>query len=285
MLPTIDAEFYLLSENADAFIARATLIKVAERQLDIQYYIIHDDASGDHLSHLLLEAADRGVKVRILVDDINLSGRDQGLKVFSQHPNIDIRIFNPFSFRDRLRHLELMVHLARAGRRMHNKVFICDQQTAIIGGRNIGDAYFDARHPVNLVDLDIMAHGAIVTAICHSFEEYWHSPWARPIEALSSLAVARHQLKTIRKRLRDRWHRAINSHYFRSLQRGQFSEAYSAHRINWSTAPCHLISDHPDKIITPPLYRDHSSQPGSTGPDRRSHLRGAYRHPLLCARS
>lgn len=167
--------FYLLSDSTDAFVARFALATIATKTLDIQYYIYHDDASGHYLAYAILKAADRGVKVRILVDDINLSGRDSRLKMMSQHENIQIRIFNPLLQRNWFRNLEMVLRLKRAGRRMHNKAFICDNSAAIIGGRNIGDEYFDARHELNFVDLDLLSIGPIVTDITQSFDIYWES--------------------------------------------------------------------------------------------------------------
>ena len=112
--------FYLLSDNTDAFVARFALATIAKKTLDIQYYIIHNDASGQYLAYAILSAADRGVHVRILVDDINLTGRDSNFKMLSQHENIEIRIFNPLSNREWLRNIELLINLDRAGRGKHN---------------------------------------------------------------------------------------------------------------------------------------------------------------------
>ena len=200
--------FYLLSDNTDAFVARFALATIATKTLDIQYYIIHNDASGQYLAYAILQAADRGVHVRLLVDDINLSGRDIRLKMLSQHDNIEIRIFNPLSSRDWFRSLEMIVHLDRAGRRMHNKVFVADNTAAIIGGRNIGDEYFDNRNDLNFVDLDVLTVGPIVDDISSSFDDYWSSAWATPVEQISRGRVVKKQLSTIRAKLRDRWQRA-----------------------------------------------------------------------------
>ncbi len=172
--------FYLLSDNTDAFVARFALATIAEKTLDIQYYIMHNDASGRYLAYAILSAADRGVHVRILVDDINMSGRDSNFKMLSQHENIEIRIFNPLSNRDWFRNFELLTNLDRAGRRMHNKAFIADNKSAIIGGRNIGDEYFDDRNNLNFVDLDLLTVGPIVSDITKSFNDYWESTWATP---------------------------------------------------------------------------------------------------------
>jgi len=240
--------FYLLSDNTDAFVARFSLATIAEKTLDIQYYIMHNDASGEYLAYAILSAADRGVQVRILVDDINLSGRDSRLKMLSQHENIEIRIFNPLSNRRWFRNLELVINLDRAGRRMHNKIFVADNSAAIIGGRNIGDEYFDARHSLNFVDLDLLTIGPIVRDITNSFNDYWNSHWSTPIEKLSKTRVVKTQLKTIRNKLEDRWHQARNTEYFHSLQHSDFTKKIIDKQIPFIWADAKLFYDRPEKL-------------------------------------
>ena len=240
--------FYLLSDNTDAFVARFALATIAEKTLDIQYYIMHSDASGQYLGYAILAAADRGVKVRILVDDINLSGRDSRFKMFSQHENIQIRIFNPLSNRDWFRNIELLINLKRAGRRMHNKAFIADNASAIIGGRNIGDEYFDARNNLNFVDLDMLTIGPIVTDITTSFDDYWHSHWATPIEQISKARVARKNLLKLRRTLKDKWHNAKNTEYFQSLKHAPFTQKIVNKQIDFIWADANLFYDRPEKL-------------------------------------
>ena len=240
--------FYLLSDNTDAFVARLALAKEAKKTLDIQYYIMHNDASGEYLAYALLAAADRGVHVRILVDDINLSGRDSGLKMLSQHDNIEIRIFNPLVNRDWFRIIEVIINLDRAGRRMHNKVFVADNATAIIGGRNIGDEYFDDRNTLNFVDLDLLTTGPIVSDITQSFNDFWKSQWATAIEDLSKVRVMKNQLKTIRTKLKDRWHRARNTNYFHSIQQSELTKKIISKKIPYIWAEAKLFYDSPDKL-------------------------------------
>jgi len=239
--------FYLLSDNSDAFVARFALASTAKKTLDIQYYIMHNDASGEYLSYAMLAAADRGVRVRILVDDINLSGRDSGLKMLSQHHNIQIRIFNPLLHRDWFRSLELLANLDRAGRRMHNKAFIADDTAAIIGGRNIGDEYFDDRNSLNFVDLDLLTTGSIVNDISTSFNDFWNSHWATAIEDLSKTRVVKKQLTAIRNRLKDKWHRARNTQYFRSLQQSDMTQKIIHNKIPFVWADARLFYDSPEK--------------------------------------
>jgi len=240
--------FYLLSDNSDAFVARFALASAAKKTLDIQYYIMHNDASGEYLAYAMLAAADRGVQVRILVDDINLSGRDSRLKMLSQHHNIQIRIFNPLLHRDWFRSIEIITNLDRAGRRMHNKAFIVDDATAIIGGRNIGDEYFDDRNSLNFVDLDLLTTGPIVDDISRSFNDFWHSHWATAIEDLSRARVVKKQLAAIRTRLKDKWHRARNTHYFRSLQQSDLRQKIIHNKIPFTWAEARFFYDSPEKM-------------------------------------
>ena len=240
--------FYLLSDNADAFVARFALATIAEKTLDIQYYIMHNDASGRYLTYAILSAADRGVHVRILVDDINMSGRDSNFKMLSQHENIEIRIFNPLSNRDWFRNIELLINLDRAGRRMHNKAFIADNASAIIGGRNIGDEYFDARNNLNFVDLDLLTVGPIVNDVTKSFDDYWQSQWSTPIEHLSKTRVVRKQLMTMRRKLKDKWHRAKNTEYFQTLKHATFTQKIINKQIDFIWAEASLFYDRPEKI-------------------------------------
>jgi putative cardiolipin synthase len=134
----------------------------------------------------VLRAAHRGVSVRLLIDDMNAVGRDFDLATFSAHPNIEVRVFNPFMSRGPLglsHLLEFLGDSTRLNRRMHNKLWIADNAAAIVGGRNLGDEYFDAHSEVNFSDLDILATGPVVRDLSRSFDEYWNSEWAVPIEA------------------------------------------------------------------------------------------------------
>lgn len=243
--------FHLLSDNKDAFIARLALATSASSTLDIQYYIIHRDASGQSLAYAVLAAADRGVKVRVLIDDINLTGRDSRLKSFSQHENIEIRIFNPLSNREWFRQLELVVKLNHAGKRMHNKVFIADRATAILGGRNIGDEYFDARPNMDFVDLDLLTTGPIVDEISESFDTYWNSEWSVPIETISKVRVARSQLISLKRQLKDRWHNTRNTKYFGNLQESESGSMFIDNKTKFIHAQARLFFDCPEKISAP----------------------------------
>jgi len=144
-----ESAFRLLGNGLDAFVARAVLAHLAERSIDVQYYLYHDDLVGRLLTWQLLQAADRGVRVRLLVDDMDLSGRDPGVIALDSHPNVEVRIFNPFS-RKAGRTSQYLTRMGSVTRRMHNKSFTVDSQATILGGRNIGN---DTSRPIRISHL------------------------------------------------------------------------------------------------------------------------------------
>ncbi|MGO3859555.1 MAG: phospholipase D family protein [Neisseriaceae bacterium] len=176
----------MLQDNLDAFAVRALSAREAGRSLDLQYYIWHDDLTGKLLGQELLAAADRGVRVRLLLDDITTHNRSSMLSALTRHPNISIRIFNPTRARDTgfKRGMELALRVLSANRRMHNKAWIADNQVAIVGGRNIGDEYFDASPHINFFDMDILVGGKAVAEASAIFDEYWNSDAVIPLSAL-----------------------------------------------------------------------------------------------------
>ncbi|MDS1140749.1 phospholipase D family protein [Pusillimonas sp. SM2304] len=188
---------YLLDAPHDAFAARMLLARAAERSLDIQYYIWRKDTTGILLLEALHAAADRGVRVRLLIDDNGNAGLDAQLAALDTHPNIEVRLFNPFYLR-KLKILGYLTDFKRANRRMHNKSFTADNQATIIGGRNIGDEYFGATDNVLFSDLDVLAVGPVVQEVSKDFDLYWASQSSFPVaqvlpaatsDALDALAV------------------------------------------------------------------------------------------------
>ncbi|MDB1125200.1 phospholipase D family protein [Vibrio algarum] len=169
----------------DALAQRLALIETAEHSIDIQYYIWNSDASGHYLAKRLIEAADRGVQIRVMLDDINLNEREGLLVALDAHPQIEIRVFNPIpSRRGVAKWLNLLGDLPRLNRRMHNKSFTVDGVLSIVGGRNIGDEYFDLSDEINFRDRDALVMGSVVTDIQASFREYWDSRWSYPVDLL-----------------------------------------------------------------------------------------------------
>ncbi len=176
-----------MREGPEAFAIRSHTALVAGRSLDVQTYIWHDDATGAYLAYRALEAADRGVKVRLLVDDMDARGKNYQFAALDAHPNIEVRMFNPFGSRTGTLQFafEAMGSFSRINRRMHNKTWIADNRIAIVGGRNLGDEYFGASEEVNFVDLDFAMVGPIVRDASASFDRYWNSPAAYPMALLS----------------------------------------------------------------------------------------------------
>lgn len=171
-----------LADALESFAARVLLVRAAERTLDVQYYIWRDDLTGNLLLNAVREAAERGVRVRLLLDD-NGVAMDARLLALDRHPGIEVRLFNPFSIRQP-KALGYLTHFSRANRRMHNKALIADGQAAIIGGRNVGDEYFGATDGVLFADLDVLAMGAVLPELSTDFDRYWASASAYPIDRI-----------------------------------------------------------------------------------------------------
>jgi putative cardiolipin synthase len=185
--------FRLLSSGEAALASLITLADHAERTLDIQYYIIHEDESTQEFLHHVRLAADRGVRVRLLVDDLNTAGEDRRFMHLSSHANVEVRVFNPFTagrFSTWTRFIASATDIRRINHRMHNKLFVADDALAITGGRNIGDQYFTLDPRSNFVDLDVVAAGAIVPQLSASFDQFWNSKYAIPIASVASSVEA-----------------------------------------------------------------------------------------------
>ena len=176
--------FVLLDSGESAFTSRNAMTQIAEKTIDVQYFIWEDDITGAILINQLIKASERGVRVRLLIDDVHSGGRDFGMAKLNTLANFEVRLFNPFEDRN-FRAFEFIANMSRLNHRMHNKSFIMDNTFAIIGGRNIGNKYFGISADVNFRDLDVLAAGPIVKDISHSFDVFWNSEWAIPIQAIS----------------------------------------------------------------------------------------------------
>jgi putative cardiolipin synthase len=159
------------------------MTELAEKTLDLQYFIWDPDTTGRILADRLVRAADRGVRIRILVDDLNLQGRDAVVAALDAHPNIEVRLFNPFAHRSS-HLLGFIADFDRVNHRMHNKLFVMDNAVAIVGGRNIGNHYFEVDQQVNFRDMDVVAGGPVVREASRVFDHFWNSDWAVPIGAM-----------------------------------------------------------------------------------------------------
>ena len=182
----------LLPDAAPAFELRLALARMAQASLDVQYYLIAQDDSGGQLLAALEQAARRGVRVRLLVDDLYTAHTDAMLRALADHPNVEVRLFNPFCC---LRGSTLgrfagsLGDLYRVNHRMHNKLLIADGLFAVAGGRNIGDEYFMLDMSSNFVDMDSLVAGALIAQLQHIFDQYWNSEVVYPVQAIVAAAV------------------------------------------------------------------------------------------------
>ncbi|MFM9902478.1 MAG: phospholipase D family protein [Polaromonas sp.] len=185
-----DSGFALVGDAELAFTSRMTLIKAAQKTLDIQYYAIFQDDTTERLFVALREAAARGVRIRILLDDFNTSGKNAQVLKLAFEKNIDLRLFNPLPGNRSSLVLRLLTNLkdtTRIQRRMHNKIFVADNAVAITGGRNLGETYFGQSTGTNFVDIDVLAAGRIARDLSRSFDQYWNNPLAYPVQSLMTL--------------------------------------------------------------------------------------------------
>ena len=174
---------YLLSDSREAFRARYALAARAEHTIDLQYYLWKSDTTGRLLLNRVMEEADRGVRVRILIDDIYHTGRDELYADVAAHPNVEIRIFNPIGNRGFMRNFGFVMGAKRYNHRMHNKIFLIDGAAAILGGRNIGDDYFAIDPKLNFDDMDALVVGGAAKEAGKAFDLFWNSEAAVPIDS------------------------------------------------------------------------------------------------------
>ncbi|MFP3569764.1 phospholipase D family protein [Paraburkholderia sp. SIMBA_030] len=242
--------FHLLPNAVDALVVRVVLTQMADRTLDLQYYIWHDDLTGRELAAALLKAADRGVRVRVLLDDLGTNADDRLLLALDAHPNVEIRLFNPVASR-RFKTLASLLEFSRVNRRMHNKALIADNQGAILGGRNIGDEYFGASSVVAFGDLDVLVHGPIVRNVSNAFDEFWNSEAAYPIERLIGHPAEPAELAGYRAKL-DQYVASMHDAPYVVQARERLSQVVQARDAEffWGTAT--LLYDDPAKITRAP---------------------------------
>lgn len=238
---------FILGDPLDAFVARSALLNLAEESIDLQYYIWRPDTSGMMLLRDVYTAAERGVRVRLLLDDNNTRGMDDLLSILNDHPNIEIRLFNPFTNR-KVRFLGYIIDFKRLNHRMHNKSLIVDGQAAIIGGRNIGDEYFAAGDGMVFSDLDIITIGKVVPELSRDFDNYWNSVLAYPAEQIITKEYGSDYISALEK-LRRTKYRADVETYETALMRSNLLEKMVNQDITWEWSKAQLISDPPSKAL------------------------------------
>ncbi|WP_449283993.1 phospholipase D family protein [Luteimonas yanweni] len=236
-----------LVDGIDAFAARAMSARQAGRSLDLQYYIWHDDLTGRLLAREAWQAAERGVRVRLLLDDINAGGKDTPLLVFDGHPNIEVRLYNPFRNRSGIaRLLEMLQRGFSLNHRMHNKAWIADGRVAIVGGRNIGLEYFSASETSNFHDLDLLLFGPEVAQASVIFDRFWNSEAVVPLSDLGGLSMQ--DIRDIVGLIGTEADTAEAQRYLRRVDSSPSVRAYVDQALtpHWSDR-IHIVSDPPVK--------------------------------------
>lgn len=244
-----ESVFFLLSNGLDAFTARAGLAQLADRSIDAQYYMIHPDLTGILFMSQLLKAADRGIRVRILIDDMDLDKRDEGLSTLASHPNISLRVFNPFS-RQMIRAPQLLTHFGSVTRRMHNKSFTVDNQISIVGGRNIGNEYFDANPDLAFADLDLLTIGPVVKEVSSSFDEYWNSSMSYPLTTLRPDLADKEPLDKGRQNLAEYLGQESVEEYIQLLSNSRLAQSIKSNQVVYQWGKAHVLADHPRKLAS-----------------------------------
>ena len=246
----VRAGLYALAGGREALAARVALADAAELGLDIQYYYWRDDRSGTFLFNAIRRAANRGVRVRLLIDDNNTAGQDPVFLALDRHPNIEVRLFNPFAQRG-VRILGFLTDFERVNRRMHNKSFTADNQATIIGGRNIGDEYFDATDERAFADLDVLAVGAIVDQMSTDFDRYWASESAYPVERLLKPA-SDEAMDGLMSQVDDAETGAAFQDYSEAVRDIPFLRELFEGRLKLEWATTRIVSDDPGKVLQGP---------------------------------
>ncbi|WP_186426096.1 phospholipase D family protein [Cupriavidus metallidurans] len=244
--------FYPLGSGPDALAVRMALARAARKTLDLQYYSFDADTTGSALLGELIDAADRGVRVRLLIDDLHSTNQDKLWAALDAHPNIETRLFNPFANRS-ARWAEMMVDFGRLDRRMHNKLMVADNLVGVVGGRNIGDAYFSARPDVDFSDLDVMVAGPVVQAASKVFDQYWNSESAYPVAALVPEGKeAPEELRRFRKEVEAKGDIARASPFVQELLDSGLARGIEVGHLPGHIGSARVIADSPDKIESDP---------------------------------
>ena len=256
--------FRLLSDGTEAFVVRMQSARSATRSLDVQTYIWHADTTGAYLGQVLLDSADRGVRVRLLVDDLDARAKNDGFAALAAHPNVEVRMFNPWVTRKGTlaQAGEGALSFKRINRRMHNKSWIADNRIAVVGGRNVGDEYFGAGEDMNFVDLDFAMMGPIVRDVSATFDRYWNSESAYPMETLDPEAVTDAALERLRSGLEKRAGEAKESRYATALAGSDLVSQMIAGE--WPVAV----------VFEVPVHRGRPGQGHDEEAGRQAHARG-----------
>lgn len=244
----------LISDGVDAFVVRAALLSSAEKTIDVQYFIWKSDLIGKLLFNGLVVAADKGVRVRILLDDYSIDDETESmLYAMDQHENIEVRLFNPVASRA-LRTIDYLTSPLRINRRMHNKSFTVDNQYTIVGGRNVADEYFSAHKGSNFEDLEVIARGPVVREVGTQFDLYWNSKVVYPVTAFDHNKATQDELKLLKKQLNEFALSIENSKYHLDIKDSDMYQSImntlpqSKQMLSFE-GEVHIVYDHPLKAL------------------------------------
>jgi putative cardiolipin synthase len=247
---------HVLEKGEESLLARAWLSEQAQRSIDVQYFIWSSDNIGILATEALLKAAERGVKVRVIVDDLLVDADDEVLLALNAHPNVNIKIYNPqhnvgVSFVERL--INLVTGFRKANQRMHDKVVLYDNKIAIIGGRNMADEYYDYDHEYNFRDRDVLLTGAVIKDVQASFQNFWDNPLSASVESLltqSEAQISREKIESVYQDLHDYANNPENfaPHIRQTLSNMTPRMQALLDNLSWSEA--HFIHDIPGKNPT-----------------------------------
>ena len=239
--------YHLLYDPLEALTARLRLIDKAEKSLDLQYYIWDNDRVGALALHAIIRAADRGVKVRLLIDDNNAKKMEGVLLALSQHQNIEVKLFNPYRFR-KFRAIDMVLDLKRINRRMHNKSFIADDQIALIGGRNMTNQYYNSSDNYQFSDVDVMLVGSAVDDIVHSFDDYWNDKYAYSVINIVNPKTHYLRYPELKRQLDEHYELANVQNYLNLAARSHAFDQWFNNSIQFDWVQAKVVKDSPDKI-------------------------------------
>ncbi|MCU4394613.1 phospholipase D family protein [Acinetobacter parvus] len=248
--------YLVLFEPLEALSARLRLIDKAEKTLDLQYYIWDNDKVGALALHALIRAADRGVRVRLLIDDNNAKSTEGIFLALAQHPNIEVKLFNPYRFR-KYRALDMILDLKRINRRMHNKSFIADHQVALIGGRNMTNQYYNVSDNYQFSDVDVMLLGTAVKDISHSFDEYWNHEYAYKVQEVVKQSAHHLSYESLKRQLDEHYKRVTVQNYLDLTSNSQAIDSLMSRDIQLDWVKAEVVKDSPDKIKSKAKKKEH----------------------------
>ena len=248
--------YLVLFEPLEALATRLSLIDKAEKRLDLQYYIWDNDKVGSLALHALIRAADRGVKIRLLIDDNNAKSTEGIFVALAQHPNIEVKLFNPYRFR-KYRALDMILDLKRINRRMHNKSFIADHQVALIGGRNMTNQYYNVSDNYQFSDVDVMLVGSAVKDISHYFDEYWNHEYAYKVQEVVKQSAHRLSYDSLKQQLDEHYKRITVQNYLDLTSNSQAIDSLMSRDIPLDWVKAEVVKDSPDKIKSKAKKKEH----------------------------